>query len=554
MLKELLLQFFLSLVPIFSFQLWHDKERGWNGFKLFIVVFCGIAMLLCTLTSPHFFNYDLSFRFVPYILGSLYGGYWALAGLTVLNVITRIPTLDSASETVSFALLTLFSVILLLISIRSFQRASPVRKIRKGIMLMSLMALLIIILFNNYLVVNDLAWSISLAGEFVVSVAALLMATWYSFYRVENIRRKQRLYDKIKHLSTSYQNEVVKLQQFIETVPIAVLIVDSEGRISQINEMAMKQLQLRPKYPNPGTLLGVPVETVFQSNEGEVYVNMIIQALNGKTDSLVPVLEAEQMLLYTSVSLRDLSENRISGAALIAQDITEITRLRDEVGRMERLSLVGQMAASITHEIRNPMAVIRGFIQLIQEKSSQSHFEYFRIIMEELDRTNLIISDFLSLAQNRELKMETTSLHTIINEMIPLLNADANMRGQTVEVELCEDLPLLPLNQREIKQMLLNIARNGMEAMQEKGVLRIKTSFNETHVFMMISDEGVGIPPDKRQHLFEPFFTTKTRGTGLGLPLCLSIAERHNGGIDVESNEGQGTVFIVKFGLKPNLI
>jgi signal transduction histidine kinase len=143
--------------------------------------------------------------------------------------------------------------------------------------------------------------------------------------------------------------------------------------------------------------------------------------------------------------------------------------------------------------------------------------------------------------------MELSSLHDIIEELIPLLNADANLRGQTIKVSFCDDLPLIMLNNREIKQLLLNIARNGMEAMGDKGVLRISTRCTDDKIELRVTDEGVGIPPEKMKHLFKPFFTTKTQGTGLGLPLCMSIAERHNGRIDVESREGEGTTFIVTF-------
>lgn len=286
---------------------------------------------------------------------------------------------------------------------------------------------------------------------------------------------------------------------------------------------------------------------MFQPGQGDANVNMLYQALKGTRASLVPFVDGEKMLLTTTFSLRNALNDEITGAAIIVHDTTELNHLRDEVGRMERLSLVGQMAASITHEIRNPMAVIRGFVQLIQERSPKSQHEYFRIVMEELDRANMIISDFLSLAQNRELTMELSSLHDIIEELIPLLNADANMRGQTIKVSFCNDLPLIMLNNREIKQLLLNITRNGMEAMGDKGVLRISTSCNKDKIELRIADEGVGIPPEKMKHLFEPFFTTKTQGTGLGLPLCISIAERHNGRIDVESREGEGTTFIVTF-------
>nr|WP_269846569.1 ATP-binding protein [Paenibacillus roseus] len=205
------------------------------------------------------------------------------------------------------------------------------------------------------------------------------------------------------------------------------------------------------------------------------------------------------------------------------------------------------MAASITHEIRNPMAVIRGFIQLMAERSPEHQRDYYRIVIDELDRANAIISDFLSLAQNRIVHKEKSSLNDIVRELAQLLRADANLRGQTIELELDESTPMLELNEKEIKQLILNLARNGMEAMGHNGRLLLRTSLKPNNVQLQVSDNGCGISEEKLERLFEPFYTTKTRGTGLGLPLCLSIVERHHGKIAVESEEGRGTVFTVSF-------
>ncbi len=547
MLKDLLLQFFLSVLPVFAFLLWHDKERGWKGFKPFIMIASGVSMMLCALTSSLVHDYNADFRIVPFLIGSLYGGYRAFGALLVLYILMRLPTLDNAYETWGFALTMLLFSLMLAVCIKRFQQANSAHRERIGLLIMGIVALVVILLTKTYMAAVGLSWTFASIIGTSLSIMGLLLALWLSIYMIESIKEKQQLYYEVNLLSVSYGNEVQKLQQFIDNAPLAVLIVDASGGITHANEESLKLLSFRSGYQKIEKLKSVSFLDAFDPHRSGAATELLGKALRGDSTSTMPLEEESLTLMMTTVTLREIEDNRITGAALIAKDITELTQLRDERGRMERLSLVGQMAASITHEIRNPMAVIRGFVQLIQERSPQNQFEYFRIIMEELDRANLIISDFLSLAQNRELKLEKASLHGTINDLVPLLNADANLRGQTLEVRFCEGLPDMYLNDREMKQLLLNLARNGMEAMEDKGILRIYTTCTAEEISVHIEDEGIGIPKDKLDHLFEPFYTTKTRGTGLGLPLCLSIAERHNGRIDIESREGKGTTFIVTF-------
>lgn len=172
--------------------------------------------------------------------------------------------------------------------------------------------------------------------------------------------------------------------------------------------------------------------------------------------------------------------------------------------------------------------------------------------MDELDRANGIINDFLSLAQSRVSDKELVQLQHIIEELSPLLWADANLRGQSIELNTCAALPLLKLNVREIKQLILNLSRNAMEAMDAKGVLTLETRMNSGTIELTVRDTGSGIAQDKLTDLFIPFLTTKSQGTGLGLPLCLSIVERHNGTISVESVVGEGTAFTIALPYEAN--
>ncbi|MGO4537446.1 ATP-binding protein [Paenibacillus sp. 2TAB19] len=549
MLKELLLQFILSLLPVFAYQLWYDKDRGSKDTSLIMSLLGGGAMALCMITSQSVHGYELDFRLIPYTVASLYGGLPTLVVLTIVYAVFRIPMLDNLSEFVIFSVFIIIFMMGMSATLRHFHRVSSLRKKRIGLFIMSLICLYYALTFILYFSVQQIQFNAEIISSLLISIVGTLLAMWLSIYMIESVREKKLLYDEVTRVSANYRNEVEKLQQFIDETSFAVVLLDREGIVTHINELAIKLLRLKPEFNNVKLLLGESYRDIFVPELAAAYEELLQKALNGDRETLQPYIEGDKILLKSAFSIRSTVNEQVAGAALLAHDVTEINQLRDEVGRMERLSLVGQMAASITHEIRNPMAVIRGFVQLIQERSGQTHHDYFRIVMEELDRVNSIISDFLSLAQNRALAMEMSSLNDIIRDMKPLLEADANLRGQSLLVELGEDMPSIMVNDREIKQLLLNLARNGMEAMDEKGILTITTEYKDNVIELRIVDVGVGIPQEKMNKLFEPFFTTKTRGTGLGLPLCLSIAERHNGRIDAYSTEGKGTTFVVSFNI-----
>lgn len=227
-------------------------------------------------------------------------------------------------------------------------------------------------------------------------------------------------------------------------------------------------------------------------------------------------------------------------------DITDRKNADRELARLDRLNMVGEMAAGIAHEVRNPLTTVHGFLQLLSAKDNTKKYrEFYELMIEELNRANLIITDFLSLASNRTSDFESVNISGIVRSLSPLLSADALNREKEIFLEL-EEVPDIQGSVNELRQLLLNLARNGLEAMQSGRTLTIQTCKLDKYIILRVRDQGEGIDPMILAKLGTPFFTTKEHGTGLGLAICQSIALRHNAVINYESNPS-GTTVTVKF-------
>lgn len=230
----------------------------------------------------------------------------------------------------------------------------------------------------------------------------------------------------------------------------------------------------------------------------------------------------------------------------ILRDVTARKDIEQELFRLDRLNIVGQMAANIGHEIRNPLTTVRGYLQFLSCKRDLEHYsDNFRLLLDELDRANALITEYLSLSKNRLTDRQPRNLNAIIESLFPLILADAISTNHVVRLELGE-VPDLPLDEKEIRQLLLNFARNGLEAMEPGKTLTIRTAASMDTVTLSVQDQGQEIPPNVLEKLGIPFFTTKETGTGLGLAICYSIANRHRAKIHVTTGPA-GTTFTVSF-------
>ncbi|MDD4238728.1 MAG: PAS domain S-box protein [Desulfotomaculaceae bacterium] len=227
-------------------------------------------------------------------------------------------------------------------------------------------------------------------------------------------------------------------------------------------------------------------------------------------------------------------------------DITEKKQLEIEMARLERFNLVGEMAAGIAHEIRNPMTAVKGFLQYLSGKNDCIQYkEYYDLMITELNRANSIISEFLSIARSRAVELKPHNLNDIIESLYPLIQADAMVSDKDIKIELGEIINL-NLDEKEIRQLILNLFRNGMEAMQPGRCLTIKTCMDSGEVVLSVQDQGTGIDLEVFEKMGTPFFTTKEKGTGLGLAVCYSIVARHNATIKVNTGS-EGSTFYVRF-------
>ncbi|EGW40772.1 ATP-binding protein [Desulfosporosinus sp. OT] len=233
-----------------------------------------------------------------------------------------------------------------------------------------------------------------------------------------------------------------------------------------------------------------------------------------------------------------------SGLSVFFIDITEKKLIEKELFKLEALNIIGEISASISHEIRNPLTTIKGFLQLLQGREPKNN-EYYRIMIDEINRANSIITEFLSLAGTKTASVSSTNINSIIDLMSPLIEADALSTDKEIEF-LKGDIPNLLLNEHEIRQLILNLALNGLEAMPAGGKLTIQTFSEENEIILSFKDQGTGISPEILDRIWVPFFTTKDKGTGLGLAVCYKIVDRHKGRIETITCS-TGTTFLVRF-------
>ena len=268
-------------------------------------------------------------------------------------------------------------------------------------------------------------------------------------------------------------------------------------------------------------------------------------------DEIIGVIFADNLYSGSSVDDDDVQMlDTLAGQACLAIDNAQTFQSLQEAQRelvaSERLVAVGEMAARVSHEIRNPLATIGGFARSVLRKPED--IERVRdktgIIVAEVTRLEELLTDLLDMARPRPISLQTESLNEIADHSLLLAEADLRACGAVVEREFAPDLPPILLDRSRILQALLNTVRNGAQAMPNGGTIRVRTfQRDENHLEVQVQDSGVGISGKALKQVFDPFFSTKVSGSGLGLPVTKRIIADHKGKIDVQSQEGVGTTF-----------
>ncbi len=325
--------------------------------------------------------------------------------------------------------------------------------------------------------------------------------------------------------------------------PLSMVITIKNGMLIEVNETFVKRYGYTREQSIGFTVADIDLWVDINERlkyiaeiEKEGFVENFETRFRNKSGEI-------SIVLLSGVSIMWNNERCV---LTIFNDLTELRQYQNEIARLDRLHLVGEMSAGIGHEIRNPMTTVRGFIQYLSGKDRYTQDkEYMDLMIKELDRANSIITEFLSLAKDKAVKRNSQSLNQKIRTIFPLLRADAMKQDKNIEMEL-GDIPHIIIDKNEVIQLILNLVNNGLEAMSSGGLLSIKTFEDDDGVVLAVQDQGTGIAPEVLDKIGTPFFTTKDNGTGLGLAICFSIAQRHNAKIDIETGS-TGTTFYVRF-------
>lgn len=229
---------------------------------------------------------------------------------------------------------------------------------------------------------------------------------------------------------------------------------------------------------------------------------------------------------------------------IIFRDITEKKKTQKLLLESEKLTVAGQLAAGIAHEIRNPLTAIKGFLQLM-EAEMDSHSSYLEIINAEMSRIELILNELLVLAKPQKLKFEKTNIMTIIEHVKALIDTQANMNNIKVNIHYLSDIPYIRCDGNQLKQLFINFLKNSIEAMPSGGEIDIKVDTKGMDLLQIcFIDQGCGIPEENLERVGQPFFSTKESGTGLGLMISKQIVDNHRGYFEISSNS-KGTMIKV---------
>jgi len=340
-----------------------------------------------------------------------------------------------------------------------------------------------------------------------------------------------RSFDK---MAASLENERKKLYALIDELPASIWVQSEDYFIRFANKRFIKN------FGDPVGKICYEIlrnedtpcnhcQTIFETQRS---ANFEITFAEGK------ILEVHQRFFLD-----------IDGCPLVLKmglDITDKKTAEEEMIRLDRLNLVGEMAATIAHEIRNPMTTVRGFLQMLGAKEEcRKYSDYYNIMIDELDSANSIITEYLSLTRKTRAPHESCNLNDLVKQIRPLIISDATGLCLGIETDL-KEVPNLSMNKKEIGQLLLNLVRNGLEAMDEGSTLTIRTFTEGDNVTLAVQDQGSGIDPAVLNKLGTPFVTTKENGTGLGLSVCYAIANRNNAEINVDTGPN-GTTFYIRF-------
>jgi PAS domain S-box-containing protein len=371
---------------------------------------------------------------------------------------------------------------------------------------------------------------------------------------IENARLYRKLENAIEIANEELRQKITALiemksfnDSILQNMSNGLIAINVDGKIRYFNSAAETILEYKAQ-----DVKGKQIENQF-----EFLASLAYQTLKENKNLVFHEIEiitktGNNISVEVSTLLLKNSADEATSIVLILTDLSERKEMERHIRRADKLATLGQLAAGIAHEIRNPLAGISGAVQILSDDTIEidQRNEILDEILERIKVLNDAINDFLQFARPAPLQLSPTDINEVIQSIMFLINRQAEKQGVSIVEEYDNNLPIIMADSEQLQQVILNIAINALQAIEENPEEKLKSirfnTFQDTNtgqIVIEIADTGIGIPAEKLEHIFDPYFTTKSEGTGLGLSIAQRIMEEHHGSILVESETGKGTTF-----------
>ncbi len=363
-----------------------------------------------------------------------------------------------------------------------------------------------------------------------INIFGLYLTAYLMSYLVTRLEKTSATLEKrdtdLRELSR-FHSEV------IENIPSGLFTTDSEGYITLFNPAAER-------------ITGLKRKAVLSRKITDIFPFLSMPPRMGRTEGRIRTRGDEERFIGMNISINRDTHGNTVGFIGTFQDLTEIARMEEEIKRKEKLAAIGELSASIAHELRNPLASIKSSFEMLKEGGldNDSRVRLMEIALTEMDRLDAIVTDFLLYSNPRPPVFTEFNLSRIVEEVIAM--AENLKDGVEVMMQSPEKIMMRGDEQR-IRQLLWNLTVNAIESINETGKVMISVEKGPEGTIITIRDTGEGIPEEIGSKIFYPFFSTRERGTGLGLAIAYRIVEEHNGNIKFKSRPGKGTEFRITF-------
>lgn len=362
--------------------------------------------------------------------------------------------------------------------------------------------------------------------------------------------------EEVQHYLLRLAQEKGLIETVFNAIQEGIIVTDAHGRITYVNDAACelfgfdgassigKRLDERVRgldwesLSNSADAISRDMEIFYPANR---FINFYI----------VPLLIARRPV--AGIADPGYNKGEPVGHAMILRDITESRRSTEKTIESERFNALTLLAAGVAHEIGNPLNSLHIHLQLMERKVRKLHGEVKEELEEaiaisraEITRLDSIVTQFLQAIRPSKPQLQRENLNAIVEEAVRFFAPEIEDRDIVVEQELRADLPLLDLDRDQMKQVFYNVIKNSFEAMKRRGILRIRTDMDATHVTISFTDTGGGMSAENLSRVFEPYFTTKSSGSGLGLLIVRRIVREHGGELAIESSKGKGLTLTVR--------